>query len=73
MGLPCWGAWLRAGPTAGKRGRESAQSAGGWNPLPEGDHTTCLTLSPHQATRWRLAGSCSVMPSGEVMPNFKPT
>lgn len=43
MGLLCWGTWLRAGLTAGKRGRESAECRG-LEPLPEGNETTLPAL-----------------------------
>lgn len=48
-------------------GREAPALGGGGSPLP------VLTQSTHQAMRWKLAGSCSVMLSGRVTPSSEPT
>lgn len=47
-------------------------SAGAWATLPGEGSAACLTPSPHQATRWKLAGSYSVTPPGKVTQNFEP-
>lgn len=63
---------LKAGPTVGQRGRESAVSTA-LEPPAWGRTRGLPYPSAHQATRWKLAGSCSVTPSTEVTPNFEPT
>lgn len=60
--LPLWG-----------REEASQWSEQGLEPLPGEGPAACLTPSPHQATRWKLAGSCSATAAGAVTPNFEPT
>ncbi|XP_029096796.1 N-acylglucosamine 2-epimerase isoform X2 [Monodon monoceros] len=63
---------LKAGPTVGQRGRESAVSTA-LEPPAWGRTRGLPYPSPHQATRWKLAGSCSVTPSGEDADGLCPT
>lgn len=66
---------LRAAPTVSGGGREApVVSTGGGPPcLWRGGPLPALSPSTHQAMRWKLAGSCSVTPSGRVTPSFELT